>query len=70
MVLNPHTTYPQSMTYVLKLHHDSVPREGRVIGRLEHVASGHQSQFSSAEELIACLARDPGQFSEEAGSSP
>lgn len=55
MVLNTHTSYPHTHTYVLKLHRDAAPREGRIIGRLEHVESGHQFHFNTAEELIACL---------------
>ena len=31
------------------------PRQGRIVGRLEHVASGRQFQFTSGEELLACL---------------
>lgn len=58
MVLNAHTSYPHTHTYVLKLHRDAAPREGRIIGRLEHVESGHQFHFNTAEELIACLASD------------
>ena len=27
----------------------------RIVGRLEHVASGRQFQFTSGEELLACL---------------
>lgn len=55
MVLNTHASYPQEHTYVLKLHRDAAPAEGRFIGRLEHIASGQQFQFDSAEELISCL---------------
>jgi len=55
MVLNAQTSYPHQRVYVLRLHHDASPRDGRIIGRLEHVDSGHQFHFSSAEELIACL---------------
>jgi len=56
MVLNAQTSYPHERVYVLRLHHDASPRDGRIVGRLEHVDSGHQFHFSSAEELIACLA--------------
>jgi hypothetical protein len=55
MILNTHATYPQSQSFVLKLHRDAAPAEGRLIGRLEHVASGKQFTFSTAEELVACL---------------
>lgn len=60
MVLNTHASYPHDQTYVLKLHRDAAPQQGRFVGRLEHVASGRQLSFDSAEELIACLARVAG----------
>ena len=56
MILKTQASYPQSQSYVLKLHRDSSPAEGRLMGRLEHVASGRQFTFNTAEELIACLA--------------
>jgi hypothetical protein len=55
MVLSPHASYPHERSYVLKLHSDASPRQGRIVGRLEHVASGRQFQFTSGEELLACL---------------
>ena len=57
MTLKPHSSYPQARSYVLTLHHDADPAEGRIIGRLEHVVSGRQFHFTSLEELVACLAR-------------
>lgn len=56
MILKTQASYPQSQSYVLKLHRDSSPAEGRLMGRLEHVASGRQLTFNTAEELIAGLA--------------
>jgi len=55
MVLNARTSYPHDKVFVLKLHQEASPAEGRFLGRLEHVATGHQFQFGSAEELLACL---------------
>ena len=55
MVLSSHASYPHDRSYVLKLHCDASPRQGRIVGRLEHVASGRQFQFTSGEELLACL---------------
>jgi hypothetical protein len=55
MVLSSHASYPHDRSYVLKLHCDAIPPQGRIVGRLEHVASGHQFQFTSGEELLACL---------------
>jgi hypothetical protein len=57
MILKTQTSYPQARSFVLKLHRDAAPADGRLIGRLEHVASGRQFDFHTAEELIACLAR-------------
>lgn len=54
MVLNTHTSYPHTRTYVLKLHRDATPA-GELVGRLEHVESGQQFPFNSGEELLACL---------------
>ena len=55
MILDTQASYPHSQTYVLKLHRTAAPADGRIVGRLEHVASGHQFPFSSVDELIACL---------------
>ena len=57
MILKTQASYPQAQSFVVKLHRDAAPAEGRLIGRLEHVASGRQFTFNSAEELIACLAK-------------
>ena len=56
MILKTQASYPQTRSFVLKLHRDAAPAEGRLIGRLEHVATGKQLTFNNAEELIACLA--------------
>ncbi len=55
MTLNAHTSYPNTQTYVLRLHRHASPQQGRIVGRLEHVASGHQFIFTTADELIACV---------------
>jgi hypothetical protein len=57
MTLKPHASYPQARAYVLTLHRDAAPGEGAVIGRLEHVVSGKQFHFATADELVACLAQ-------------
>lgn len=56
MILNVHANYPHTRTYVLKLHRDCAPRDGRIAGRLEHIASGHTLHFDSLEQLLACIA--------------
>lgn len=58
MILETHPSYPNALAYVLKLHRDARPGIGRVMGRLENVATGEQFVFASAEELLACLALD------------
>jgi hypothetical protein len=57
MVLQKHPSYPAARSFVLKLHRDAEPDRGRLIGRLESVLSAEQFEFSSGEELLACLAR-------------
>jgi hypothetical protein len=57
MVLNSLTSYPHARSYVLKLHSEAAPSDGHIVGRLEHVISGRQFHFHSAEELVACLAQ-------------
>lgn len=54
MTLDSQTIYPHTHSYVLKLHRDAA-RVGRLIGRLQHVYSGQQCEFTTAEELLACL---------------
>ena len=56
MTLDPHTSYPHTHSYVLKLHRDAAT-DGRLVGRLQHVYSGQQCEFTTAEELLACLRR-------------
>ena len=57
MVLNAQTSYPHDKVFVLKLHQEASPANGRLVGRIEHVATGHQCHFGSGEELLACLVR-------------
>jgi hypothetical protein len=68
MILKTQATYPQAQSFVLKLHRDAAPAEGRLIGRLEHVASGRQFHFNSAEELIAGLAQAVAASGQEPGA--
>ena len=58
MIPAVHPNYPKARAYVLKLHRDAHPASGRFVGRLENVTTGEQFVFGSAEELLACLARD------------
>jgi hypothetical protein len=65
VILNARPTYPTSRSYVLKLHRDAVPGRGRMVGRLENVSTGTQYEFTSEEELLACLVRDAATLREE-----
>ena len=58
MTLSNQVSYPQSHAYVLKLHSDCSPGNGRIAGLLEHVTSGRVLHFQSAEELLRCLLTD------------
>lgn len=53
--LDPRPSYPQTLYYVLKLHRDSTPGNGRLRGVLEHVSSGDVIPFQSAPALQAAL---------------
>ncbi len=65
MILNARPTYPALRSYVVKLHRDAVPGRGQIVGRLENVSTGAQYEFSSGEELLACLVRDAATSREE-----
>jgi len=58
MTLDPLASHPSSRSYVLKLHRDARPQEGRVFGRLECMASGRSFAFANAKELLRCLVLD------------
>ena len=57
MTLQSTSHFPNRRCYVLKLHRDAIPAIGRLIGRLEHIASGEHVDFASGEELLTWLAR-------------
>jgi hypothetical protein len=61
MTLNHHPEFPSARCYVLKLHRDATPAAGALKGRLEHVASGEQFDFASAEALLNELLRHVAQ---------
>ena len=58
MILAVHPSYPNARAYVVKLHRDARPGDGKFIGRIENVTTGEQFVFGSGEELLACLTRD------------
>ncbi|HVY04665.1 MAG TPA: hypothetical protein VHB46_01690 [Burkholderiales bacterium] len=55
MTFDRRATFTNERTYVLRLHRDAVPADGRLAGQLEHVPSGRRYRFASADELITCL---------------
>jgi hypothetical protein len=59
MILSTQPSYPSTRSYVLKLHRDAAPLDGKLIGRLENVVTGAQFDFGSGVELLALLERDP-----------
>ncbi len=44
---------PLEWVFVLKLAED--PGQGRLVGRLEHMVSGRELDFGSAQELLLAL---------------
>jgi len=57
MTLDTQATHPHTHSYVIKLHRDAAPERGVLVGRLQHIYTGEQCDFGSAEELLACLFR-------------
>lgn len=62
MTLDRNSRYSIARSYVLKLHHDARPDHAKIIGRLEHMASGRRHDFHSWEELLASLALELSQL--------
>ena len=58
MTLDPHTPYPNSRHYVLKLHRDASSAPEHLCGRLESLITGRHCDFRSASELLAALSRE------------
>jgi hypothetical protein len=56
MSLNPESKYPNRRSYVVKLRSDAMP--GALVGRLENLVTGRQSEFSSAEALLESIDSD------------
>ncbi len=55
MTLNAVPEYPAHRCYLVKLHRSAHPQGGRLIGRLEHIASGDHVEFDSAQALVDWL---------------
>ena len=58
MSLDPHPTHPSSRSYVLKLHRDARPHQGRLFGRHESHGSGRCCAVARADEQHRCLVHD------------
>ncbi|MBV8470713.1 MAG: hypothetical protein JOY60_12750 [Burkholderiaceae bacterium] len=73
MTLNPTPIFPAAGSYVLRLHRDSRPELGQLMGRIEHVVSGNSADFATGTELLAWLIEQkraqiaPGEPSQEGG---
>ena len=48
---------PAERAFVVQLRPGALPEEGRMAGRVEHVASGRSEHFGSLPELLAFLGR-------------
>ena len=48
---------PAEWAFVVQLRPGALPEEGRMAGRVEHVASGRSEHFESLPELLAFLGR-------------
>lgn len=58
MVLKHEPSYPSARSYVLKLHRDASPQPNRMTGRLENLSTGRYFEFTSGDQLLACLTQD------------
>lgn len=56
MSLKPDSEFPSRRAYVLKLRSAATPQA--MVGRIENLVTGRQSEFSSATELFESLASD------------
>jgi|RhiMethySRZTD1v2_1073278.scaffolds.fasta_scaffold1531315_1 hypothetical protein len=57
MTLDTQATHPHTHSYVIRLHRDAAPERGVFMGRLQHIYTGEQYEFRTAEQLLACLVR-------------
>lgn len=48
---------PMQRAFVLQLHAEADVAQGRIIGRVEHVLSGHTAHFQTLDELLEFLSR-------------
>jgi hypothetical protein len=67
-MLDSQPIYPVAGAYVLQLHRDARPDDGRWIGRIEHVASGESIEFATLETLAAWLIAHAHRMRDDAGA--
>jgi hypothetical protein len=67
MPFNSQPKYPNRRAYVLKLRSDAKP--DAIAGRLENLATGHQSEFASGPELLASITEDIAPVANDSASS-
>lgn len=48
---------PAHRAFVVQFRAEAELEQGRCVGRVEHVVSGHAAHFHSAEELLAFMAQ-------------
>ena len=61
---------PTEWLFVVHLRPGALPEEGRMAGRVEHVASGRSVLFWSLPELVASLGRTPRNLREDVRQDP
>ena len=53
----PRRVLPAECAFVVHLRPEALPEEGRLLGRVEHFASGRSEEFGSLPALLAFLGR-------------
>ena len=66
MILNHLPIFPAAGRYVVRLHQDARPAEGRLIGRIEHVDSGDFADFATSQRLIDWLTQHAALLKDDA----
>jgi rhodanese-related sulfurtransferase len=52
--------YPNDQAFVIALRRDADVAEGRLVGRVEHVTSGHVALFANLDGLVDFMRRLSG----------
>lgn len=56
----PEASLPPDAAFVLQLRSDTDVERGTIAGRVEHVASGRATRFSTIDELLSFIGRTLG----------